>query len=97
MGVTNIQSKPLCLQAVLDKYSDVFRNELDTLKGYKAKLTVKPNTKPQFCRPRQIPYALREAVDRELKQLEDAGVIESIPHSEWATPLVAVSKKNGRV
>ena len=32
MRVTNIQSKPLCLQAVLDKYSDVFRNELGTLK-----------------------------------------------------------------
>ena len=37
MGVTNnIQSKSLCLQAVLDKYCHVFKNELGTLKGYKA-------------------------------------------------------------
>ena len=40
---------------------------------------------------------LKDAVDTELKRLEEAGVIQSIPHSEWATPLVAVPKRNGGV
>jgi len=97
LGVANIQNKQLCLKAVLDKYSEVFKNELGTLKGVKAKLSVKPGTKPQFSRPRQVPYALRDAVDRQLKWLEDAGVIESVPYSEWATPLVAVPKNDGGV
>lgn len=97
MGVTNIQSKPIALKEVLDKYSVVFRKELGMLKDFKAKLTVKPGTKPQFRRPRQVPYALRDAVDKQLKRLEDAGVIESVPHSNWATPLVVVPKRDGGV
>ena len=92
MRVTNIESKSLALNDVLDKYSVVFMKELGTLKGFKAKLTVKPNTKPQFCLARQVPYALKYAVDKQLKRLEDAGVIESVPHSEWAMLLVAVPK-----
>ena len=67
------------------------------MKGFKAKLNLKPGSKPQFCRPRQVPYALKDAVDRELKHLEDSKVIERIPHSEWGTPLVAVSKGDGSV
>ena len=67
LGVTNIQSPQLCLKSVLDQYNDVFKNELGTLKGYRAKLSIKPNTKPQFRRPRQVPYALKDAVDRQLK------------------------------
>ena len=44
-----------------------------------------------------MPYTLKNAVDTELKQLEEAGIIQSTPHSEWATPLVAVPKRNGGV
>ena len=97
LGVATVHSKQPPLKAVIDKYGDVFTNELGTLKGFKAKLTVKPDTKPQFCRPRQVPYALRDAVDQQLKHLEDTGVIESVPCSEWATPLVAVPKRDGGV
>ena len=64
MGVTNIESKPTALNDVLDNYSVAFRKELGTLKDFKARLTVKPNTKPQFCRAKQVPYALKDAVDK---------------------------------
>ena len=36
-------------------------------------------------------------MDRELKRLESLGVIESVAHSDWATPLVAVPKSDGSV
>ena len=97
LGVATVQNTSLTLKSVLDKYSDVFKKELGTLKGFKAKLTVKLSSKPQFCRPRQVPYALKDAVDRELQHLENTGVIERIPHSKWATPLVAVPKGDGSV
>ena len=32
-----------------------------------------------------------------MRHLEDSGVIERIPHSEWSTPLVAVPKGDGSV
>ena len=97
LGVATVETTSLTLKSVLDKYSDVFKKEQGTLKGFKAKLKLKPGSKPQFCRPRQVPYALKDAVDRELKHLEDRKVIERIPHSEWATPLVAVPKGDGSV
>ena len=60
MGVTNIESKLLVLNDVLDKYSVyvVF------------KLIVKPNTKPQFFRARQVSDTLKDAVDKQLKRQE---------------------------
>ena len=94
--MTTVQSTFLTLKSVLDKYSDVFKKELDTLKGFKAKQTLKTNNKPQIYGPRQVPYALKDTVDRELKHLENSGVIERIPHSKWATPLVAVPKGDGK-
>ena len=78
-------------------YLDVFKEELGTLSGFKVKLSLKQGTKPQFCRARQVPYALRDAVNRELQRLESLGVIESVAHSDWATPLVAVPKSDGSV
>jgi len=95
--VANVQSNYLTLKNLLTTYSDVFKEELGTLSGFEVKLNVKPGSKPQFCRARQVPYALRDAVDRELKRLESLGVIESVSHSDWATPLVAVPKRDGSV
>ena len=97
MGVTNIESKPLALNDVHDKYDVVFKKELGTLKDFKAKLTVKPNTKPQFRWARQVSYAIKDTVDKQLKCLKDAGVIDNVPHNEWATPLVTVPKSDGGI
>ena len=40
-----------------------------------------------------MPYALKSAIEDELERLE----IVEITHSEWATPIVAVPKPDGRV
>ena len=97
LGVANIQQKPLTLKGLLTTYSDVFKEELGTLSGFKVKLSLKQGTKPKFCRARQVPYALRDSVEKELQRLESLGVIESVAHSDWATPLVAVPKSDGSV
>ena len=44
-----------------------------------------------------MPLALKEAIEEELDQLEWAGVLEKVAYSEWATPLVPVLKKDGRM
>ena len=97
LGVANVQQKPLTLKGLLTTYLDVFKEELGTLSGFKVKLSLKQGTKPQFCRARQVPYALRDAMNTELQRLESLGVIESVAHSDWATPLVAVPKSDGSV
>ena len=63
----------------------------------KASLTFKEDPKPVFCKARTIPFALRPKVEEELDKLEGMGIISKVNTSEWATPMVPVVKKNGKV
>jgi len=80
------------IEDIIAKYPDVFKNELGTLKGFTAKLSVDPRTKPIFCKARHVPFALREKVDKELDRLVSEGIVEPVQYSEWAAPIVAVVK-----
>ena len=44
-----------------------------------------------------MPFALKATVDDELQRLEREGVLGKVDVSDWATPLVIVPKKNGKV
>ena len=63
------------LQDVLDCYDDVFRDELGTVKGMKAKIHVNP-TATQFHRARSVPFALQTKVEKELDRLQAQGIID---------------------
>ena len=82
---------------LLELYSDLFQNELGKLICFKATLKVLPEAQPKFHRPRSVPFALKEAVGRELDRLEMAGVIEKTTHCDWVAPIVVVPKKDGTV
>ena len=85
------------LEALLQKNSVLFKDELGTMIGLKARLTVKPCR----CSPQVLPsptstvYALREAMEKDLARLERQGVIEKVSYSDWATPVVPVPKPDG--
>lgn len=85
------------VKTLMHKYADVFKAELGTMKGIKAKLVLKAGAVPRFIRPRPIPFALKEAVEQELHHLEEQGILRRITHSSWAAPIVVVPKKDGRV
>ena len=85
------------LEYLLDKYGDLFVDELGTIKPFSAKLHVNPQDKPKFFKARTVPYALKGAIDDELDRLEREGILEKVTHSEWATPIVAVPKPDGSV
>lgn len=53
------------LDEILDKHKEVFKDELGMFENVKAKLHVKPEVKPKHCKPRSVPYALREPIARE--------------------------------
>ena len=79
------------LTDLLTRYSSVFSEILGTLKGCKAKLYVNSDT-PIFCKARPVPYALRSQVETELENLVQRRIIEPIPYSDWAAPIVPVMK-----
>ena len=67
------------------------------MKDAEAKLIIDTEVQPKFYRPRPVPYALKERVGQELDRLERTGVIEKIPNSEWAAPIVPVVKPDGSI
>ena len=82
---------------VLDKYPDVFKDELGTLQGTRAKIHVDPQATPKFFKPHSVPYILRERLEKELDRLLSEGIIEPIQFSDWAVLIVPVVKEDGRI
>ena len=82
------------LQNLLRKYADLFKEELDLVKGVTVKLQV--DGKPRFYKPRTVRYALPSRVE-ELARLEKEGILEPVTHSEWAAPVIPIVKQNGSV
>ena len=42
-------------------------------------------------------FVMKEAVEREIHRLEEAGILKKVSHCEWAAPIVPVPKKSGEV
>ena len=91
------ESVPGSVTEVLDKYSSLFSEGYGTVKDFKAQIHLKENVQPKFCKARTVPFALKEAVDKELDRLEAEGVIYKVDCSEWATPVVVVPKADKSV
>jgi len=62
-----------------------------------AKLTLKDDAQPKYCKPRKLPFALKPNVGAELDRLQNDGVLEKVCNSDWATPIVVVKKPSGKV
>ena len=91
------QYTPKKLEKLLNKYREVFKGEIGTLKSTKAKLTLREGSKPKFCKSRHVPYAMKPMVELELKRLETEGILHKIKSSDWSTTIVPVARSNGTV
>ena len=58
---------------------------------------LKDNVKPVFKPKRKVPFSSLETIDKELRRLEENGVIKKVDYSEWASPSVYVKKKNNEI
>ena len=64
---------------------------------FKASLQIKDNAKPILCKPRPVPFALKESIGQELDRLERNGILKKVNNSEWAAPIVPVPKRDGQI
>ena len=94
--VHKIQRDPSELEALLQKYTSVFQDELGLAsEKFTAKIYVDPEAEPKFRKARPVPYSQRNKLHAEIDRLEQEGIIEPIEFSEWAAPIVSVTKPNG--
>ena len=95
--VNHVHSADSPCKNILDRHSNVFKDELGQVQGATAKFHVNSDCQPKFCKARPVPYALRAKVEAELDRLEKEGILEPVEFSDWAAPIVPVVKRDGSV
>ena len=66
------------LETVLNRHNVLFEEGLGTLQGIQAKLSLKPDATPKYCKARSVPHALREAIEQDSERLGNLGVLEKV-------------------
>ena len=79
---------------ILEKYPLLFSESLGTFKGFEAKIYVPSDAKPQYYKPRPVPYSIKDRLGRELDRLVQEGTLEPVEFSEWAAPIVPIVKED---
>ncbi|XP_014671627.1 PREDICTED: uncharacterized protein K02A2.6-like [Priapulus caudatus] len=79
-------------QQVCDEHPEVFKRELGCLKDFELEVKFKRDSRPIFCRPRPVPYAIQE----DLTQAYDAGIRRGVwkpaQFNDSGTPVVLIRK-----
>ena len=88
-----LQGGPLKKQDILDIYSDVF-TRIGKFPGMPYKFQLKPNAKPTRHAPRKVPIHLQDAFHKEIRNLEQLGILEETKDvTEWVNSFVIMEKK----
>ncbi|KAH7724401.1 Gag-Pol polyprotein, partial [Aphelenchoides avenae] len=83
-------------EALNNRFPSVFSSTLGQCNKMKAHLHLKKDAQPVTSRKRPVPNGALPVVDAELDRLEQIGAISRVDYSEWAAPIVVVTKKNGK-
>ena len=79
----------------MNEFSDMLQGTPGWIKLTKHSINT-GSTRPVRLSPYHIPHAYREAVQKKLKEMTVAGVIEP-SQSEWSSPIVVVKKKDRNI
>ena len=90
---SQLQGSPLTKQDILDVYSDVFTG-IGKFPGMSYKFQLKQNAKPARHAPRKVPIHLQDAFHKEIRNLEQLGILEETKDvTEWVNSFVIMEKK----
>ena len=90
---SQLQDGPLTKQDILDVYSDVF-TRIGKFPGMPYKFQLKENAKPMRHAPRKVPIHLQDAFHKEIRNLEQLGILEETKYvTEWVNSFVIMEKK----
>ena len=74
-----------CLQ-ICKEFSDLWKQELGRLKDYQLEVKFKPDVTPRFCKPRTVPFAVQEDLNRAYDAGIAKGIWEPTIFNEYGTP-----------
>jgi hypothetical protein len=83
------------LKDLCKEYNDIFHLEGDKLSYtdvIQHQIELKPETKPIFIKQYRLPELQKEEVNKQLKEMENNGIIEQC-NSQWNSPIILVKKK----
>lgn len=80
-----------------NRFKKIFSDNLGKCLTHKLSLILKDDTKTVFCKPRPVPFSMRDKIEIELNRLIANDIVQQVESSEWATPIVPVIKTNGDV
>lgn len=99
-GINSVEDDRTDMKSLMDlmnRYEEVFKEGLGEYKGPDVVIKCKPEVQPKFMQSRPVPFAIRDKVCEEIDRLAKTGVLEPVPYSQWATPVVPVSKPDGSI
>ena len=74
-------------------FPEVFEQRFGCVPHFTVKLKLRDGVTPIYTPERNVPYTLREKVEKELDDLETAGIISKSITSDWGSPLVVIPKR----
>ena len=94
-----VEQTALCkhrIRILLEEHRKVFACSDTELGVYKYPVKLELRNKditPNYCKPRIVPYALRDWLDKKLKEMVDTGLVELCMGSPFCSPVHIVKKK----
>jgi len=85
------------IEDIINQFPEVFEQKIGKVPEFIVSLRLRENAKPVFHKEKEVSYALREKVEKELNYLKTAGIISKVNLSDWGSPLVAIPKNDGGI
>lgn len=94
-NVGTIDKNTIIIDQLKNEFADVFDSQLGKYEINQISLRIDDDAKPIFCKPRPLPLAWKDKIEKQLRELIRKDVLEPVDNSDWGTPLVSILKPNG--
>uniref|UniRef100_A0A5S6QL73 RNA-directed DNA polymerase n=1 Tax=Trichuris muris TaxID=70415 RepID=A0A5S6QL73_TRIMR len=95
LGVNQVIRK--CYDSLLSRYSALFNEDINAYRGPPVSIELECGATPKFLKCRPVPFAIRPRLHEAIEKLVKQGILETVRHSKWATPVVPVLKRTGEL
>ncbi len=93
--LTDVQRRQMFIASLKDH--EIFSPGMGQVVNFEAKLDLKPDYKPKFCSARKVAYSIKDRLGATLDEMEKDGRLIKVDHSEFASPVVPVLKKDDTI